>query len=104
MIQNQPIRIAQKRVFICYSFCQDLDSVADVLVELPEIPIPGALFQGEFFLSPAHQKVMTSRDKIFMVKDILHRFTSGVQHVIIVLEAIPRYLFLAARHFAVQLS
>lgn len=92
MIENNIVTISSKRIFVSYKLCPLFQEVPDVPVSIPELPIPGNLFSGEFFLPEEKQQVFRNMNHLFFVKDLAHRFAEGTQHIIIVLTITPRNL------------
>lgn len=92
MIQSDVISITQKQTFVSYRNCEGLEEITDVLIDIPETPIPGAMFAGEFFLPQSWQEKVRKMNTAFFVAGIEHSFKVGVQHVRIILAAAPRDL------------
>jgi|GEM_PF-3264242 len=97
MIQDKVITITKRQVFVSYKHCQLFQDVVDVSVSIPELPVPGNLFEGEYFLPEAKRQVFSAMNHLFFVMDVTHRFMTGAQHIIIVLAIAPRNPMTAVR-------
>ncbi|SHL96411.1 hypothetical protein SAMN05216311_101248 [Chitinophaga sp. CF418] len=89
MKKDEMIRITRKRIFIRYCECPILIDCKDIEVDIPVLPVPGNLFDGEFFLNKDQRARLDTQHVRLFVEDVKHEFHNSVQHCIIVLQLIP---------------
>lgn len=83
------IRITGKRVFICYSECPILKECMDVEIDIPVLPLPGNMFDGNYFLTEEQRKKVKAQNAYFFVKDVQHKFYNEEQYCYIILHLVP---------------
>jgi len=101
--QNNVICIQAIRRKVCYSSCAGLEQVPDVWIDIPETPVPGNRFAGEYFLPKEWRKKFEGMGIAFFVADVAHGFKEDVQLVTIILQGANKQLLDLAKSFKHEL-